>query len=306
MFEEHDDRPWLESLNAEQLLAATCRPEAPLLILAGAGTGKTTTLCARVAWLMAEGVSPERILLLTFTRRAAREMVERASALAGRVAPHAGRVMGGTFHSVAHRIVRMHASSLGLAPGFGVFDAGDAADLLDLVRQDLGHAGEGGRRFPRAQTALDIYSRTVNAQKPLAEILAEAFPWCEEHREALAEMFIAYGQRKRSLGVLDLDDLLLCWRALCADELVGAQIASGFDHVLVDEYQDVNGLQVDILRGLRPDGRGLTVVGDDFQAIYGFRAASARHILEFPERFAGARARASSSATIARRHRCWM
>jgi DNA helicase-2/ATP-dependent DNA helicase PcrA len=289
MFEEHDERPWLESLNAEQLLAATHRPETPLLILAGAGTGKTTTLCARVAWLMAEGVSPERILLLTFTRRAAREMVERASALAARVVPHAGRVMGGTFHSVAHRIVRMHASSLGLAPGFGVFDAGDAADLLDLVRQELGHAGEGGRRFPRAQTALDIYSRTVNAQKPLAEILAEAFPWCEEHREALAEMFIAYGERKRSLGVLDLDDLLLYWRALCADELVGAQIASGFDHVLVDEYQDVNGLQVDILRGLRPDGRGLTVVGDDFQAIYGFRAASARHILEFPERFPGAR-----------------
>jgi DNA helicase-2/ATP-dependent DNA helicase PcrA len=283
MFDDREARPWLDQLNAEQRAAAT-HAGGPLLILAGAGTGKTTTLCARVAWLLAEGVPAERMLLLTFTRRAAREMLERVRVLAERVVPNAGRVVGGTFHSVAHRMVRLHASSLGLSPGFGVLDAGDGADLLDLVRQEHGQAAA-RRRFPRAQTMLDIYSRTVNAQTPLAKVLAESFPWCEEHCDVLADTFRDYGTRKRALGLLDLDDLLLYWRALAADEVIGAQMADTFDHVLVDEYQDVNGLQVEIVASLRAERRGLTVVGDDFQAIYGFRAASARHILGFPERF---------------------
>jgi DNA helicase-2/ATP-dependent DNA helicase PcrA len=283
MAEVGETPPWLDALNAEQRTAAT-HVGAPLLILAGAGTGKTTTLCARVAWLLTQGVPAERVLLLSFTRRAARELVERARALAEWAVPDGGRVLGGTFHSIAHRIVRLHTSSLGLAPGFGVLDAGDAADLLDLVREERGRAAS-PRRFPRAQTMLDIYSRTVNAQTPLSQVLAESFPWCEEHRDALAESFRAYGARKRALGVLDLDDLLLYWRALAHDEVIGASLANLFDHVLVDEYQDVNGLQVDIVANMRRGHSGLTVVGDDFQAIYGFRAASARHILEFPTRF---------------------
>jgi DNA helicase-2/ATP-dependent DNA helicase PcrA len=287
MFDDCDARPWLRELNAEQLAAAT-HAGGPLLILAGAGTGKTTTLCARVAWLLAEGVPAERILLLTFTRRAAREMVGRVRALAERFIPNAGRVVGGTFHSLAHRMVRLHASALGLGPGFGVLDAGDAADLLDFVRQEQGHAAS-HRRFPRAQTMLDMYSRTVNAQTPLERVLAESFPWCSEHREALAETFRAYSARKRALELLDLDDLLLYWRALAADEVIGARMADTFDQLLIDEYQDVNGLQVDIVRSLRLARPGLTVVGDDFQAIYGFRAASARHILEFPQQFPGTR-----------------
>jgi DNA helicase II / ATP-dependent DNA helicase PcrA len=282
MFDENP-YPFLDELNVEQRTAATYSGET-LLILAGAGTGKTTTLCARVAWLMAKGVPAERILLLTFTRRAAREMIERARTLAERVAPDAGRIVGGTFHSVAHRLIRVHATSLGLEAGFGVLDAGDAGDLLDLVRQEHGHA-ESPRRFPRAPTMLDIYSRTVNAQAPLSEILAEFFPWCDGHDEALAEIFRAYGARKRTLGVLDLDDLLLYWRALVGDGVLGPLIAEDFDQVLVDEYQDVNGLQVDIVRNLRSTQPGLTVVGDDFQAIYGFRSASARHILDFPRQF---------------------
>ncbi|HMD52470.1 MAG TPA: ATP-dependent helicase, partial [Solirubrobacteraceae bacterium] len=203
MFDDRGGYPWLEDCNSDQRSAAT-HPGATLLILAGAGTGKTTTLCARVAWLLSEGLSADRILLLTFTRRAAREMVERARVLAERVVPHASPVVGGTFHSVAHRMVRRHASSLGLDPGFGVLDAGDAADLLDFVRQEQGH-GAGPRRFPRAPTMLDIYSRAVNAQSPLAEVLAGAFPWCEEHQAALAEIFRAYVARKRSLGLVDLD-----------------------------------------------------------------------------------------------------
>ncbi len=274
--------PWLDELNPEQRSAAT-HEDRPLLILAGAGTGKTTTLCARVAWLVKQGVAPERIMLLTFTRRAAREMLQRTRALVPMPAGNGG-VLGGTFHSVAHRFVRMHAASLGLASGFAVLDPGDAADLLDLIREEHGHA-QSQRRFPRKSTLLDIYSRTVNFQRPLSEIVAEAFPWCEEHVEEMATLFKTYTARKRSLAVLDLDDLLLYWRALAADEVVGRAIEEAFDHVLIDEYQDVNGLQVDMVRAIRRQGRGLTVVGDDLQAIYGWRSASADYILEFSSHF---------------------
>ena len=273
---------WLDDLNTEQLAAAT-HARGPLLILAGAGTGKTTTLCARVAWLVSEGFAPERIMLLTFTRRAAREMLQRTRALVA-MPGGSGGVLGGTFHSVAHRFVRLHAASLGLASGFAVLDPGDAADLLDLIREEHGHA-QSRTRFPKKSTLLDVYSRTVNFQRPLSEVVAEAFPWCENHTEAMAMLFKAYTARKRTLGVLDLDDLLLYWRALAADEVIGPAIEDGIDHVLIDEYQDVNGLQVEIVRGLRGRCRELTAVGDDLQAIYGWRCASAEHILEFPSQF---------------------
>jgi DNA helicase-2/ATP-dependent DNA helicase PcrA len=279
---EVEGESWFVALNAEQQRAVR-HLGGPLLVLAGAGTGKTTTLCARVAWLVAAGVAPERILLLTFTRRAAREMLQRTRAYV-RLPTVSTVVMGGTFHSVAHRFVRLHASALGLAPGFGVLDAGDAADLIDLIREEHGHA-QSRRRFPRKATLLDIYSRTVNAQQPVAAVVAEQFPWCEEHLEALSPLFKVYSARKRALGILDLDDLLLYWRALVLDEVVGPTIEDSFDHVLIDEYQDVNGLQVDIVRALRRNRRELTAVGDDFQAIYGWRAASAEHILQFPEQF---------------------
>src|SRR4051812_14546293 len=280
---ETDDRPWLDELNDEQRAAAT-HSGGPLLILAGAGTGKTTTLCARVAWLVASGVPSERVLLLTFTRRAAREMLQRARGLV----PASSRVLGGTFHSVAHRLVRRHAAALGLPGGFGVLDAGDAADVLDLLREEHGHA-RSKTRFPKKGTLLDIYSRTVNAQQPLSGVIEEHFPWVSEHREAISELFRAYTARKRELGVCDLDDLLLFWRALAADEVIGPRLASAFEHVLIDEYQDVNGLQVDLARSLGSFGPQVTAVGDDFQAIYGFRSASATHILDFPEHFPGTR-----------------
>jgi DNA helicase-2/ATP-dependent DNA helicase PcrA len=269
----------LDHLNPEQQKAVT-HDGRPLLILAGAGTGKTTTLSARVAWLIEQGTAPERILLLTFTRRAAREMLQRVRTMTGGRA----NVLGGTFHSIAHRFVRMHAASLGLGPQLAVLDAGDATDLLDLIREEHGHARE-RRRFPRPATLLDIYSRTVNFGRPLAEVVAETFPWCEDHVEAMASLFRAYAARKRAFGVLDLDDLLLYWRALAQDEVVGPALESSFDHVLIDEYQDVNGLQVEIVRALRSRRRELTVVGDDLQAIYGWRAASAGHILSFAKHF---------------------
>ena len=224
-------------------------------------------------------------MLLTFTRRAAREMLQRARALVAMPAGSRG-VLGGTFHSVAHRFVRMHASSLGLTPGFAVLDPGDAADLIDLIREEHGHA-QSKRRFPKKSTLLDIYSRTVNFQRQLADVVADAFPWCEEHVEAMATLFKAYSARKRSLGVLDLDDLLLYWRALAADEVIGPAMQGGIEHLLIDEYQDVNGLQVDIIRSLRATCPEVTAVGDDLQAIYGWRSASSEHILGFAEQFPG-------------------
>ena len=284
--ESPSEPAWLTDLNLEQRAAAE-HEGGHLLILAGAGTGKTTTLCARVGCLIEGGASPERILLLTFTRRAAREMIARAVALIGAYRGGARRIVGGAFHAMAHRFVRGDAAALGLTADFGLLDAGDAADLIDLVRQEQGHA-ESGRRFPRKHTLADVYSRTVNAQRPVRAVIEAAFPWCVEHSDAMAGLFRAYTARKRALGVLDLDDLLLFWRALARDPDAGARLAGGFDHVLIDEYQDVNELQVEVVAALAGHGATVTAVGDDFQAIYGFRSASADHLLGFTERFPGA------------------
>jgi DNA helicase-2/ATP-dependent DNA helicase PcrA len=273
--------PVFEQLNDEQRVAVE-HEGGPLLVLAGAGTGKTATLTARVVRLLDRGVPAERILLLTFTRRAAREMLARAAAGRGRRPPR-----GGTFHSVAHRVVSTQAAALGLARGFGVLDPADAADLLDLVRDEHGLAAT-GRRVPRKGTLLDLYSRTVNTQTPLSETVAEAAPWCADLTEQLADLFRAYVARKRARALLDFDDLLLYWRAAIRDDVLGRRMAATFDHVLVDEYQDVNGLQVDVVRGLCPGAAdGLTVVGDDAQAIYGFRGSSAEHILDVQSLFPG-------------------
>jgi DNA helicase II / ATP-dependent DNA helicase PcrA len=271
-----------DDLNEAQLAAAT-HPGGPLLIVAGAGTGKTTTLAARVAWLIGEGVRPERILLLTFSRRAAREMVDRAS----RVAPGADRVWGGTFHAVANRLLRVHARALGLDPSFTVLDQADAADVMNLLRDELGFSSR-ERRFPRKETLATIHSRVVNAGVRLDDVLARHYPWCVEEADGIREIFRAYVARKRDQATLDYDDLLLFWKALLASPQTQEQVAGMFDHVLVDEYQDTNALQADIVEGLAGAARNVTVVGDDAQAIYGFRAATVRNILEFPARFPGA------------------
>jgi DNA helicase-2/ATP-dependent DNA helicase PcrA len=274
----------LGALNEEQRRAAT-HPAGPLLILAGAGTGKTTTLCARVAWLVEQGVPPERLLLLTFTRRAAREMLSRARALLGR-ASGSRFVVGGTFHSVAYRTVLRDAGALGLE-GVSLFDASDGSDLLDLLREELGLAVT-ERRFPRKSTLYDIYSRTVNAQRELTQVLAEAFPWCTDYSAEIASLFRAYTERKRELNALDLDDLLLYWHAALGAAGVGRRLADQYEHVLVDEYQDVNTIQVEIVRALAQPHGNVTVVGDDMQAIYGFRAADPAHILDFPRQYPAA------------------
>jgi len=255
----------------------------PLLVLAGAGTGKTTTLTARVGRLLERGVPAHRVLLLTFTRRAAAEMLGRAT---GNSADRRQKPWGGTFHSVAHRIVAANAAALGLPGDFAVIDPADAADLLDLVREEQGLA-RAGRRTPRKGLLLDLYSRSVNTGRPLSETLAETAPWAADLVEPVAGVIKAYVARKRSRALLDFDDLLLYWRAAVRDDVLGRRLAGLFDAVLVDEYQDVNQLQVDIVRGLCAGDTELTAVGDDAQAVYGFRGASARHILDLPAQFPG-------------------
>ena len=271
------DASWDAGLDERQLDAAT-HGDGPLVVLAGAGTGKTRTLVARVAHLLDRGVDPDRVLLLTFTRRAADEMLSRAAAIC-RDRSSARRLWGGTFHAVAHRLVSAHAESLGLPPVPSVLDGSDARDLMDLLRQDRDLSGV-RTRFPSAATLLDVYSRAVNTGRSARDVITVEFPWCDPHTDAILGLFRDYMGRKRERGLLDFDDLLLAWRTMLSDPMLGVALAGRWDHVLVDEYQDVNQIQVDIVRRLRPDGRGLTVVGDDAQAVYGFRGADSRHLLD--------------------------
>jgi ATP-dependent DNA helicase UvrD/PcrA len=257
----------------------------PLLVVAGAGTGKTNTLAHRVAHLLCAGVDPDRILLLTFSRRAAVEMSRRTQRIVGDLKHNVRFRWSGTFHSIANRLLRQRSAAVGLDPAFSVIDRGDAADLMDVVRHELGFSSA-RKRFPRKDTCLAIYSHRVNTQRPLEETLASMFPWCAEWEESLSALYRAYVERKLANQVLDYDDLLLYWHAMMSDAALAAEIGAGFDHVLVDEYQDTNVLQAEILIKLRPTGEGVTVVGDDAQAIYSFRAATVENILGFPFQYA--------------------
>ncbi|MBN1490879.1 MAG: ATP-dependent helicase [Phycisphaerae bacterium] len=276
---------WLDELNPAQREAVT-HTEGPLLVIAGAGTGKTRTLACRVACLIDRGVPADRILLLTFTRRAAAEMLSRAGRLTSQAT--AGHVWGGTFHAVGNRLLRIYGEAIGLSRDFTVMDQGDAADLMNLIRGELGLA-KTKRRFPRKQTLVAIYSRTVNAQDKLAATVQRYFPWCVEDLDGVKAIFELYVQRKRERNVFDYDDLLLYWEALCAADRVGDAVADRFDHILVDEYQDTNAIQGQIIRLMCKRRQDVMVVGDDAQSIYSFRAATIRNILDFPELFPGTR-----------------
>lgn len=255
----------------------------PLVVAAGAGTGKTRTLTARVARLIDSGVAPERILLLTFTRRAAAAMTSRAAALCADPSV-TQRMWSGTFHAVAHRLVAEHTQHLGLED-VTVLDPGDVT-LIDLLREEHGLTGT-SNRLPTSQSLADIYSRAVNTGVPTRTVMSDQFPWCLDHADAINALLKSYVERKRARGLLDFDDLLLYLRALLADPSVGDRLRARWDWVLVDEYQDVNQIQVDIVRLLRPDGVGLTVVGDDAQAVYGFRGATAEHLLRLHDDLPG-------------------
>jgi DNA helicase-2/ATP-dependent DNA helicase PcrA len=286
----------LAELNTAQRAAAThgvaqngrAANTPPLLIIAGAGSGKTKTLTHRVAHLVLNGADPRRILLMTFARRMAAEMTRRVADICARAMKAHGHAplveWSGTFHAVGAKLLRLHAQSVGLDPAFSILDRGDAEDLMDLVREEGGYSAT-RNRFPRKSTCLAIYSHAVNAQASVRDTLARAFPWCIEWEDALLRLFVAYVEAKQAQNVLDYDDLLLYWAKMMEVPEIAARVVRRFDHVLVDEYQDTNRLQASILIGLKPDGRGLTVVGDDAQSIYSFRSAAVRNILEFPALF---------------------
>jgi DNA helicase II / ATP-dependent DNA helicase PcrA len=262
----------------------------PLLVVAGAGSGKTNTLAHRVARLISRGADPQRLLLLTFSRRAANEMTQRAGNVLQRVmglrstqAP-ASLPWAGTFHSIGARLLRQYAGRIGLDESFTIHDRGDSEDLMGMVRHDIGLT-QGQKRFPLKGTCLSIYSRVVNSRDPLDLVLKTTFPWCAEWEAQLKTLFGAYVDAKQEQNVLDYDDLLLFWAEMASDPELGPEIGALFDHVLVDEYQDTNRLQASIIHGMKPDGRGVMVVGDDAQSIYSFRGATVRNILDFPQQF---------------------
>ncbi len=267
-------------LNPEQR-AAVFHDHGHLLVVAGAGTGKTKTLASRVIRLLDDGVDPNRVLLLTFTRRAATEMLGRVKAASPNRS--AGQVWGGTFHSTANRLLRSFGKGAGLSSNFTVLDQGDSADLFGIVRTDLGF-GERGKRFPKKETVASVYSRMVNSQAKLDDVLDHDFPWVAEHADDLRAIFDGYTKRKRANQVLDYDDLLLYWRGITASPAGGA-LRDLFDHILIDEYQDTNPIQVDIIRGMCGPSTTVCAVGDDAQAIYGFRSATVENMWNFAQHF---------------------
>jgi DNA helicase II / ATP-dependent DNA helicase PcrA len=286
---------YLDTLNPEQRRAVEHGvgpgdTASPLLVIAGAGSGKTNTLAHRVAHLIVNGADPRRILLLTFSRRAAVEMTRRAERILAEVMRQRATAMvealswAGTFHGIGTRLLREYALEISLDPSFTIHDREDSADLMNLVRHGLGFS-KTESRFPTKGTCLAIYSRCINAEMPIEDVLRTAFPWVADWAEALKELFAGYVEAKQRQAVLDYDDLLLYWAQMVGDPVLAEHIAGRFDHVLVDEYQDTNRLQASVLMNLKPDGCGLTVVGDDAQSIYAFRAATVRNILDFPRQF---------------------
>ncbi|CAH1661504.1 ATP-dependent DNA helicase UvrD/PcrA, proteobacterial paralog [Chelatococcus asaccharovorans] len=285
----------LDGLNPQQRRAvehgcADLNDAPPLLIIAGAGSGKTNTLAHRVAHLVVSGADPRRIMLLTFSRRAAVEMQRRVERIMAKaLGPNAGAMAdalawSGTFHAMGARLLREYAADIGLDAAFTIHDREDSADLMNLARHDLGFS-KMEKRFPMKDTCLAIYSRAVNAETPLGEVLGGVFPWCAEWEAELQRLFGAYVEAKQKQNVLDYDDLLLYWAQMMMAPALADDLSGRFDHVLIDEYQDTNRLQASILLNFKPTGRGLTVVGDDAQSIYSFRAATVRNILDFPGHF---------------------
>jgi ATP-dependent DNA helicase UvrD/PcrA len=287
----------LENLNPQQRRAvehggSVLAAAGPLLIIAGAGSGKTSTLAHRVAHLIERGADPRRIMLLTFSRRASAEMTRRVERILAGVAQESDGAIAyadaitwaGTFHAIGARLLREYAETIGLAPAFTIHDREDSSDLMNLVRHELG-LSKMDKRFPTKGTCLAIYSRAVNGEQPLEEVLNLSFPWCEMWQAELQALFARFVEIKQQQHVLDYDDLLLYWAHMMQGAAIAEDIAARFDHVLVDEYQDTNKLQASVLLALCPNGRGLTVVGDDAQSIYSFRAATVRNILDFPGHF---------------------
>jgi DNA helicase-2/ATP-dependent DNA helicase PcrA len=277
------NRDFAAELNPQQHAAAS-HGDGPLLIIAGAGTGKTRTLVYRVAHLIDRGVKPERILLLTFTRRAAQEMLSRAEKLVG---GNSKKVHGGTFHATGHRLLRRYGQNAGLPKDFTIMDQGDSEDLMQLSRAQLGYASK-SKRFPKKETLHYVYSRHINTSITVEDIIRDEYPQFIEYLDDFTKIYTDYISRKQERNLVDYDDLLLFWAMLLeSSPEIGGRIAALYDHILVDEYQDTNILQARILRGMCKTHANITVVGDDAQSIYSFRGANFRNILGFPKQFEG-------------------
>jgi DNA helicase-2/ATP-dependent DNA helicase PcrA len=271
------------ALNSQQLAAVTAG-EGPSLVIAGAGSGKTRTLVYRVAYLIDSSIDPSNILLLTFTRKSAQEMLARVGDLIG---ARSQRVCGGTFHSVANLLLRRYGRSIGVEPGFTILDRGDAEDLIALMRAQLG-LNEKDKRFPRKGTIMEMLSKCENTLRSLDEIILNEFGHFADHIEDLGRLQKAYQAAKRQKQLLDYDDLLVMLRQLLLlDESARTTISCQYRYILVDEYQDTNRLQAEVIRQLASTHNNVMVVGDDSQSIYGFRGATFKNIMEFPTLFPG-------------------
>jgi DNA helicase-2/ATP-dependent DNA helicase PcrA len=282
-------RPACPALEYEQALnpqqwAVVSAEDGPALVIAGAGSGKTRTLIYRLAYLLDQGADPSSVLLLTFTRKAAQEMLERAGLLIG---SQAERVVGGTFHSIANLLLRRHGRIMGIDPGFTILDRTDSEDLINLIRNQLGLSDK-GKRFPRKGTIAEMFSKADNTMQPLEEVVLREFAHFADHLDDLARLHKGYEAAKRERHLLDYDDLLVKLRDLLSgEESVRLTVAQRFRSVLVDEYQDTNRLQADLIRKLVATHNNVMVVGDDSQSIYAFRGATFRNIMDFPSLFPG-------------------
>ena len=303
-------QPAAVELNPEQSLAVehgigAAEGFSPLLVIAGAGSGKTAMLAHRVATLILAGADPKRIMLATFSRRAAAELIRRVERLlARRLPPEAAAAAApeyaGTFHAIGARLLREYAPRVGLDPQFTIHDREDSADLMNWARHEAGLT-ETKDRFPTKSTCLAIYSRVVNARADLEDVIGKWFPWVAAHEDGVARPVrrLCRGEAAPERARLRRSSALVRADARRSRES-RPRSPRRFDHLLVDEYQDTNALQAEIVLALRPGGAGLTVVGDDAQSIYSFRAATVRNILDFPKSFEPRRASSRSIATIAR------
>jgi len=259
--------------------------DGPLLVIAGAGSGKTRALTYRVARLVEQGISPAAILLLTFTRKASHEMLRRASAL---LDERCQRVAGGTFHSLAYSLLRRHSELAGFANGFAILDRSDAESLVAMLRKDA--TTEGASRLPKARTLVEIFSRSASKQVPVDQIIAEEYPHFAIQRDVICGLRLRYHEHKRRQGFMDYDDLLDYLLIMLRDHApLRQRLAQTYRFVMVDEYQDTNIAQAEILRLLAQAHHNIMVVGDDSQSIYAFRGAHYRNIMDFPSVFAGTR-----------------
>src|SRR5437762_6201229 len=276
---------YARELNPQQHAPVTA-PPGPALVIAGAGAGKTRTLTYRVAFLLEQGIPADRILLLTFTNKAAGEMMRRVADLLG---GDFSALWGGTFHSIGNRILRRHADLLDYSRAFTILDREDAKDLIAACLDDA-QIDVKRTRFPKADVLADIFSLALNTEKSIRQILEEQYEYFSPLAEEIEELGRRYAQRKRVTGVMDFDDLLVLWLKLLHDHAeIREQYQRRFQFILVDEYQDTNKLQSDLIDLLAARHHNLTVVGDDSQSIYSWRGANFRNILQFPERYPEAR-----------------